>query len=89
MQFGKCNIVYISPCVNTPVMLFILGMYFANIRKATLMFLCYLTFLLLTFQTKPQTPLTETQIGVAFMPSVTNLTMIWRGKWTSCVSYAN
>lgn len=39
-----------------------------------------LTSLLLTFQTEPQTHLTETQTGAASMPSVTSLTMIWRGK---------
>lgn len=34
----------------------------------------------LTFQTEPQTPSTGTQTGAASMPSVTNLTVIWRGE---------
>lgn len=44
------------------------------------MYLCFLTSHLLTFQTEPQTHLTETQTGAASMPSVTSSTMIWRGK---------
>ncbi|MEQ2261915.1 hypothetical protein XENORESO_017876 [Xenotaenia resolanae] len=31
-------------------------------------------------ETEPQIHLTETQIGAAFMPSVSSSTMIWRGK---------
>lgn len=37
-------------------------------------------FCCLTFQTEPQTPSTGTQTGAASMPSVTNLTVTWRGE---------
>lgn len=33
-----------------------------------------------TFQTEPQTPSTGTQTGAASMPSVTSLTVTWRGE---------
>lgn len=51
-------------------------------------------FCCLTFQTEPQTPSTGTQTGAASMPSVTSLTVIWRGErksgrsiHTSCLAF--